>query len=101
MEVIKSGRGSGKTYGRVTDIEGIIRIRYGSLERMVRSVLVIEPYNGSPEVSRPGDSGAWWLDASTMHTIGLHFAGSYYPERALAIDMQSVLDALNVRIADE
>jgi len=31
---------------------------------------------------------------------GLHFAGSNAPERALAINMQSVLDALNIEIRD-
>ena len=34
-----------------------------------------------------------------MQAVGLHFAGSDFPERALALDMQSVLDALNVDLA--
>jgi endonuclease G len=47
-------------------------------------------------VSAAGDSGSLWLDESTMRVIGLHFAGSNQPERALALDIQPVLDALNV-----
>jgi hypothetical protein len=31
-----------------------------------------------------------------MDAIGLHFAGGDQPERALAIDLQPVLDALNI-----
>ena len=59
--------------------------------------MVIEPLNGG-EVSMPGDSGSWWLDAETREAIGLHFAGSDIPERALALNMQPVLDALGVEI---
>ena len=48
------------------------------------------------EVSRPGDSSSLWLARETRHAVGLHFAGSDVPERALAIDIQSVLTALDV-----
>jgi endonuclease G len=99
MEVVKSGRGSKITNGRVTGIEGTIRIRYGLLERLIRHVVTIERRSDSlEEVSRGGDSGSWWLDRATMRAIGLHFAGSDRPERALAVDMQSVLDALSVDV---
>jgi endonuclease G len=59
--------------------------------------MVIDAWNGG-EVSRPGDSGSWWLNTVTKEAIGLHFAGSDMPERALALNMPSVLDALNVEI---
>lgn len=98
MVVVKSGRGSGRTAGIVTDVEGIMRMRYGSLERIIVQVMSIERH-GSPDVSKPGDSGAWWLDAESRNVVGLHFAGSDFPERALAMDMQSVLDALKVRFS--
>jgi endonuclease G len=101
MEVVKSGRGSGKTYGRVTAIEGTAKIRYDGLYRVIRQVMTIEPLNGFAEVSRPGDSGAWWMDMATRQVIGLHFAGSNFPERALAMDMQPVLDALSVTIVTQ
>jgi endonuclease G len=97
MEVVKSGRTSGRTYGRITGVGGMLRLQYGWLERLVRDVITIEPRQG-PEVSRGGDSGSWWLNNATKQAIGLHFAGSDYPERALALDMRAVLNSLNVDI---
>jgi endonuclease G len=97
LPVVKSGRGSHVTHGRIVEIESIARIRYGYLERIIRDVMIIDPLYGG-EVSRPGDSGAWWLNEVTMEAVGLHFAGSDMPERALAMNMRSVLDALGVEI---
>ena len=96
-EVVKSGRSSYITYGRIVEINSVARMRYGYLERLVRDVMIIDPWNGG-EVSRPGDSGSWWLNRATRQAVGLHFAGSDMPERALALNMQSVLDALGVEI---
>lgn len=96
MQVVKSGRTSGVTYGRVTAIEGIAKMTYGFLERIIRHVVTIEPQMNFAEVSAAGDSGSWWLDQATGQAIGLHFAGSDYPERGLALEMPAVLDALNV-----
>lgn len=98
MEVEKSGRSSRTTYGRVTGVEGIQRMQYGWLERIIRDVVTIEPRQPADEVSRGGDSGSWWLNSATREVIGLHFAGGDYPERALALDMQEVLDALDVEV---
>lgn len=95
--VVKSGRSSQITYGRIVETHGVARIRYGYLERLIRNVIAIDSWNGG-EVSRPGDSGAWWLNSATKEAVGLHFAGSDMPERALAMDMQAVLTALNVEI---
>jgi hypothetical protein len=99
MELVKSGRTSGVTEGVVTAVQGTAKLTYDGMTRLIREVVTIEPKRGSGEVSRPGDSGAWWLDQQTMQAVGLHFAGSDFPERALALDMQSVLDALNVDLA--
>jgi endonuclease G, mitochondrial len=96
-QLVKSGRSSYITYGRIVEINSVARMRYGYLERLIRDVMIIDPWNGG-EVSRPGDSGAWWLNRATKQAVGLHFAGSDLPERALAINMPSVLDALNVEI---
>jgi endonuclease G len=99
MEVIKSGRTSGVTYGRVTSvILGTLKMRYGNLERIIQNVMRIDPRQPFEQVSAPGDSGSWWLDAETNQVVGLHFAGQDSPEQAVAIDMQSVLDALNVDV---
>ena len=97
MEVVKSGRRTGVTRGRVTAIEGTIRMNYRGVDRLIRNVLTIEP-RLDPVVSAGGDSGSFWLQESTMRAVGLHFAGSDRPERALALDMQPVLDALNVNL---
>jgi len=98
MEVIKSGRRTGVTRGRVTAIEGIIRMNYRGVDRLIRNVVTIEPRTDLAQISAGGDSGSFWLEESTMRAVGLHFAGSDRPERALALDMQPVLDALNVNL---
>jgi hypothetical protein len=99
MELVKSGRRTGITYGRVTGIEGQQAVSYGYLTRIIRHIVTIDQRQINEEVSAPGDSGAWWLDSQTMQAVGLHFAGSNAPEQALALDMPTVLNALNVDIA--
>jgi endonuclease G len=98
MEVVKSGRRTGVTYGRVTGIGGTARIPYRRVRRTIRSVMTIVPRISQGQVSEKGDSGAFWLQEETMHAVGLHFAGGNRPEHALAIDMHTVLDALNVNL---
>ncbi len=98
MQVVKSGRRTGITYGRVTGVEGTALISYGRLDRIIRQIVTIDPRSNHEEASGPGDSGAIWSDTATMHAIGLHFAGSNSPERALALDLQSALNALNVNL---
>lgn len=97
MEVIKSGRKTGITYGRVTGVEGTIKMTYSGVQRLIRNVITITPRLGT-QVSAGGDSGSFWLEEKTMQAVGLHFAGSDHPERALAMDMRPVLDALKVDI---
>lgn len=98
MTVVKSGRRTGITYGRVTGIEGTTPMKYRGVERMIRNVVTIDQRRSFEQVSAGGDSGSWWLHEETMQAIGLHFAGTDRPERALAVDMQPVLDALNVDV---
>ncbi len=95
MKVVKSGRTSGITHGRIIGAEGSLKMTYDGVKRVIRNVIEIEPREGST-VSEPGDSGSFWLDEETMCAVGLHFAGGNNPERALAMDMHPVLDALNV-----
>jgi endonuclease G len=99
MDVVKSGRASGVTYGRVTGIEGSQRMRYAGVERLIRKCVTIEPREDGAQVSTGGDSGSLWLDADSRRAVGLHFAGSDVPERALAIDLETVLDVLQVQLA--
>lgn len=98
QELVKSGCQTEITFGRVTEVESILRMRYGGLDRMIRRVMTIEPRSSREQVSSGGDSGSWWLDLNTRRAVGLHFAGSNAPERALAMQMPSVLDALRVEI---
>ncbi len=97
MEVIKSGRTTGVTYGRVTGVEGTFGGYFGGVYRLIRNVVTIVPRTDrEPVVSEKGDSGSVWLEEETMHAVGLHFVGNDDPEYAQAIDMQPILDALNV-----
>jgi endonuclease G, mitochondrial len=99
MAVEKSGRASGVTVGYVDGVEGEYPIEYGGLTRSIKHVCLIVPAIAGGEVSRPGDSGSWWLEQGTRRAVGLHFAGGNDPETALALRMSHVLEALNVRLA--
>ena len=72
---------------------------YSGVSRLIRNVMTIDPRDALSQVSTGGDSGSFWLEEETMNVVGLHFAGSDRPERALAIDMQPILDALKVDMA--
>jgi endonuclease G len=99
MKVVKSGRTTGVTYGRVTGVEGTYEGYFGGVYGHIHNVMTIVPRPGMEQVvSAGGDSGSIWFQEETMHAIGLHFAGSDDPEKALAIDMQPILDALNVEM---
>jgi endonuclease G len=98
-QVVKSGATTQVTYGLVTGVEGVSEpIRYGSFSRIIAHVMRIEPQRIEDRVSAGGDSGSWWLDQATRQAVGLHFAGQFLPDTALAINMAVVLDALNVDI---
>lgn len=99
MRVVKSGRSSQITEGIVTGIEGIRKIYYGGYLRTVRQVFHIALPPGREQVSTGGDSGSWWLSAETKQVVGLHFAGSDYPEYSLAMTMPDVMEALKVDLA--
>jgi hypothetical protein len=97
MKVIKSGRTTGVTYGRVTGVEGTFGGYFGGVYGLIRNVMTIVPRPGMEQVvSSGGDSGSFWLQEETMHAVGLHFVGNDDPEYAQAMDMQPILDALNV-----
>lgn len=97
MNVVKSGRTSRVTRGRVTGVEGTVTFPYSGVNWLIRNVIKIEPRLGK-DVSSPGDSGSFWLDEETMKAVGLHFASGKRETDGLAIDMAPVLDALDVVI---
>jgi hypothetical protein len=97
MKVVKSGRATSITYGVVDSIaSGPIKMHYQGGVQIIEPAFVIMPVAQGQPVSAPGDSGSIWFEASTMRAVGLHFAGSNNPERAVAIEMPSVLNALGV-----
>jgi len=101
MRVIKSGRGSQVTEGRIDGFDGDYPIWYGGFPRKIKNVYRIVPSVPTDQVSRGGDSGSWWLEESTMKAVALHFAGKDFPETALAMSMPQVLEALNVDIVTD
>lgn len=99
LVVKKSGSRTGLTMGRVKGVMGISDpIKYGATRVRINNIVTIEQYQPDLQVSLPGDSGSWWFDEATMQVVGLHFAGDVNPDVALAIDMGSVLNALNVYV---
>lgn len=111
--VIKSGRTTGVTRGRVTRIEVNTRMDYGSgVVAIVGGFEVgLDPRAPPPdnEISRGGDSGAAWMAVDrrgqpTSVMLGLHFAGDAEGsegEFALACYAQSVMTALEIEPAGE
>lgn len=98
MNVVKSGRTTDVTHGRVTGVEGIAKLYYSGVYRLIRNVIKIEPRVG-PDVSAGGDSGSFWLEEETKNVVGLHFArGKDSDTDGLAIDIQPILDALKVDV---
>lgn len=97
MNVVKSGRTTRVTQGRVTGVEGTARLPYSGVPWLIRNVIKIEPRVGR-DVSLGGDSGSFWLDEETMNAVGLHFASGKRETDGLAIDMNPILDALEVAI---
>jgi endonuclease G len=96
QRLVKYGRTSGETEGVVSGIAGQAMFSYGSIRWRISDVISIDPVEGSSIVSEPGDSGSCWLDWQTHAPVGLHFAGSDQPERALALDLGAVCRALDV-----
>lgn len=111
--VIKSGRTTGVTYGKVTRVGVNARIHYGpdeagdAISAIVGGFEIgIDP-NHAPadgEVTRSGDSGSSWLAVNkqgkpTGIMLGLHFAGdaeNTVTETALACYAESVMNKLEI-----
>ncbi|WP_298975821.1 hypothetical protein [uncultured Roseobacter sp.] len=108
--LIKSGRTTGTTKAKV-DGEGIYRLHYeirpGVFEpRDIEGFRLVARRDENPtneEISAAGDSGAGWIHERSGAGVGLHFAGETSPlaehEFALACNLDSVLDALDLDLA--
>lgn len=105
--VVKSGRTTDVTYGRVTRIHAVTRLSYGAAgDHDIGSFEIgvdegFAPPNG--EISMGGDSGSAWMSAApdgsaTDQMVGLHFAGEAVEpsEYALACYAASVFKKLEI-----
>jgi endonuclease G, mitochondrial len=105
--VVKSGRTTAVTYGKVTRIHTITKITYGKAGEHQIGSFEIGPDSDHPaengEISMPGDSGSAWMalgedgKPSDM-MLGLHFGGETVEpaEYALACYSSSVFEKLEI-----
>jgi endonuclease G len=111
--VIKSGRTTNVTYGKVRRVDTIAKINYGEggedrIEAIGCFEIGVDPANppADGEVSMGGDSGAAWLAVNangkpTDVMVGLHFGGEAYgsnDEHALACYPKSVFSKLEISL---
>lgn len=101
MEVMKTGRTTGHTIGRVVDASVDVVVPYNDkngvefLARFANQIMVV----GSPNpggFSAAGDSGSLIVDRATRRATGLLFAGS--SSHTLANRIEDVLTALGVTL---
>jgi hypothetical protein len=89
MDVQKSGRTTGYTTGKITQLDATVRIDYEGPSALFSGQIIASP------MSQGGDSGSAMLDMDKK-VVGLIFAGSDASTIANPID--SVLSALNVEL---
>ncbi len=97
MEVVKSGRTTGVTRGKIFDPHATIKV-YGYLNlpegyAIFEDVIVIEP-----AMSHAGDSGSA-LVTPDGYIVGLVFAGSEYV--TVACKAKHIIDSLNVDLGEK
>ena len=110
-KVIKSGRTTNVTHGKVNRIHTIVKLNYGGDvgEQMIGGFEIVPDENNLPddgEISKGGDSGSCWLfkaanGKTTKIMAGLHFAGesrSNPNEYAIACYPRSVFEKLDITL---
>jgi hypothetical protein len=97
MVVGKSGRTTGLTQGRVTQIGVSVNVNYGGGRvALFRNQIAIQSVNANP-FSAGGDSGSLiWHWAAGVRPVGLLFAGG--GGTTFANPIATVLTALNIRL---
>lgn len=102
--VVKSGRSTGVTRGRVDGI-GRYYIRYSTGQVGIDGCTIVPRTDGNPnneEISTSGDSGASWLLEGSQTMVGLHFAGETDAlpsrEHAIACFPTRVFSQLNISL---
>lgn len=71
-EIVKSGRTSGVTHGKVIDVDATMTVDYGQFSATFRHQIV------SDFMASPGDSGSLTLESENYAAVGLIFSGSDY-----------------------
>lgn len=94
--VVKSGRTTGVTNGRIADIDADVFVTdypggYGDFNGQI----IVEPFDRSVPFSRPGDSGSVVL-AVNGAAVGLLFAGSVEAGRTILNPISDVAIALGL-----
>jgi hypothetical protein len=89
MPVVKSGRTSGVTEGKVLQVDVTVNVRYGDRQARFTDQIMVSP------ISRLGDSGSLVVDHE-RRAVALLFAGSEQVTVVSPIDF--VLRALNVEL---
>lgn len=97
MTVGKSGRTTGLTQGRITQIGVSVNVNFGGGRvALFRNQIAIRSVNANP-FSAGGDSGSLiWHWATGMRPVGLLFAGG--GGTTFANPISAVLSALNIRL---
>lgn len=72
MPLVKSGRTSGVTTGKIADIDATIMVDYGTFSTTFRHQIITD------FMASPGDSGSLSMDQGDYAAVGLIFAGSEY-----------------------
>jgi hypothetical protein len=96
-DVIKCGRTTGLTHGRITAIAlDNVDIDYGFSVVLLNQQIEIEPAGDTP-FSKPGDSGSLVVNPEG-HPVGLSFAGTRNCQISYANSIENVLRSLGVTV---
>lgn len=108
MQVVKSGRTTNLTKGRIDGVAFSLALSYPDGTRQAfEDQIHIVPRPPWPEqdyeVSQGGDSGSLWINEATGAAVGLHFAGedtgSITAEHAVANRIEKVAEELEFSFA--
>lgn len=88
MQIIKSGRTSGVTTGKVIDVDATMTVDYSLFQATFKHQIVSE------FMASPGDSGSLTMDLEDYAATGLVYAGSEYI--TLHNHIQDVINAFQV-----
>jgi len=95
MEVVKSGRTTGVTYGVIESVGATIKVYYAKTEY---SILHNQVIAYSPKImSKPGDSGSWVGDSTFNRTIGMLIGGSADYRRSVITPMTEIEKRLGIK----